>query len=47
MSTTGLPVEQDEYEGKKDKYIIFTYEDENPAAHADNVVTADTVYLQI
>ena len=26
---------------------IFTYEDENPAAHADNVVTADTVYLQI
>lgn len=47
MSATGLPIEQDEYEGKKDKYIIFTYEDESPAAHADNAVTADTVYLQI
>lgn len=44
---TGLPVEQDEYTGKKDKYIIFVYEDERPVAHGDNAVTADTVYVQV
>lgn len=42
-----MPVEQDEYDGKEDKYIIFFYEDEVPAAHADNHVTADTAYVQV
>ena len=47
LGTTGLPVCQDEYDGKKDKYIVFSYEDERPASHADNQVTADTVYIQV
>lgn len=47
LGATGLPVEQDEYEGKENKYIIFIFEDETPAAHADNRVTADTVYIQV
>lgn len=33
---TGLPVEQDEYTGKKDRYIIFSYEDEIPLCFGDN-----------
>ena len=44
---TGLPVEQDEYTGKSEKYIIFVYEDERPETHADNEVTSDTAYMQI
>lgn len=47
LSVTGLPVEQDEYTELGDKYIIFVYEDEHPADHADNAVTADTVYIQV
>lgn len=47
LGTTGLPVEQDEYCGAKNKYIVFTYEDETPASHADNQVTSDTVYMQV
>ncbi len=47
LGVTGLPVEQDEYTGKNDKYIIFVYEDEHPETHADNVITADTVYIQV
>lgn len=47
LGVTGLPVEQDEYTGKSKKYIIFVYEDEHPAAHGDNAVTADTAYIQI
>lgn len=47
LGKTGLPVEQDEYTEKKDKYIIFVYEDEHPAAHADNAVTDDTAYIQV
>ena len=47
LGVTGLPVEQDEYTGENDKYIIFVYEDERPESHADNAVTADTVYIQV
>lgn len=47
LGVTGLPVEQDEYAGHSDKYIIFVYEDEGPAEHADNKVTADAAYMQI
>ena len=47
LAATGLPVDQDEYEGKKDKYIIFTFPDERPGAYADNRPTADPVYIQV
>lgn len=47
LGATGLPVKQDEYTGQGDKYIIFVYEDEHSAAHGDNAVTADTVYIQV
>lgn len=47
LGVTGLPVKQDEYTGESDKYIIFVYEDEHPEAHADNVVTYDTAYIQV
>lgn len=47
LSITGLEVEQDEYTGKNDKYIIFTYEDEAPDNFGDNRPLSDTVYLQI
>lgn len=47
LSLTGLPVAQDEYTGPLSEYIIFTYEDERPAEHADNKATADTAYMQI
>lgn len=47
LGETGLEVEQDIYEGDSEKYIIFTYEDENPENFADNRATADTTYLQV
>ncbi|MCM1264315.1 MAG: hypothetical protein NC313_16515 [Butyrivibrio sp.] len=47
LGMTGLPVEQDEYTGHSNKYIIYVYEDERPEEHADNKVTADTAYMQI
>lgn len=33
---TGFPVYPDLYEGKEDKYITFTYEDERAALYADD-----------
>lgn len=47
LCTIGFPVEQDEYTGKEEKYIIFVYEDERPETYADNEVTSDTVSMQI
>lgn len=47
LSEAGLPVEQDEYTGKEEKYIIFTFEDERPESYADNRPTADTAYIQV
>lgn len=47
LAATGLPVVQDEYTGKADKYIVFIYTDEIPVLWSDNKVDADTVYLQI
>lgn len=44
---TKLPVAQDEYDGKEDKYIIFTYIDERPTFYADNKPAADEVHIQI
>lgn len=47
LKITGLEVCQDEYDGKKDKYIIFTYADERPESFGDNRVESDTAYLNI
>jgi len=47
LAATGLPVVQDEYTGKAEKYIVFIYTDEIPVLWSDNKVDADTVYLQI
>lgn len=47
LKPIGLPVEQDIYEEKEDKYIIFAYEDEVPEAYANNRPTADTAYIQL
>ena len=47
LGKTGLDVEQDEYNGNEDKYILFIYEDERPELRANNKVLADTYYLQI
>ena len=44
---TGYPVEQDEYEGTSDRYIVFTYEDERAALRGDNRETARTAYLMV
>lgn len=44
---TGFPVEQDEYEGSSDKYIVFTYEDERASLRADNEEQAETAYLMV
>ena len=47
LAVTELPVVQDEYTGKADKYIVFIYTDEVPALWSDNRVDADTVYIQL
>lgn len=44
---TGYPVEQDEYEGTNDKYIVFTYEDERPVLNGDNKEAARAAYLMV
>lgn len=44
---TGLDVVPDYYEGKADKWITFTYEDERPVQKGDNAVTWDIAYMQV
>lgn len=44
---TGYPVCQDFYEGKEERYITFTYEDERAALYGDNEELAETAYLQV
>lgn len=46
-NATGFPVAQDQYDGKSEIYIIYTYEDERPALHGDNEVLADETDIQI
>lgn len=46
-SQHGLECEEDEYCGKAEKYMVYTYEDEKPALYGDNQVLADTAYIQI
>ena len=47
LSSLGIPVEQDEYDGNEKIYITFTYGDERPDFFADNSPYADTVFIQI
>lgn len=47
LAATELPVVQDEYTGKAEKYIVFIYTDEIPVLWSDNRVDADTVYIQL
>lgn len=47
LSSLGYPVKEDIYEGTGDKYIVFTYEDENPSSWGDNSVLSDTAYIQL
>ena len=42
-----LPTAQDIYEGKEDKYITFTYEDERSGLDADDGWSETTVALQV
>lgn len=42
-----LPTAQDIYEGKEDKYITFTYEDERSGLDADNGWDETTVAMQV
>lgn len=46
-AVTGYPVRPDIYNGESDKYIIFVYEDERAALHADDEVQACTAYLRV
>lgn len=43
----GVPVEQDEYEGNKDTYCVFIYEDERPCFFGDNEVQNDITYIRL
>lgn len=47
QNTVNYPVAPDLYEGKEDKYITFTYEDERSALDADNEEQQTVAYLQI
>ena len=47
LAPTDLPVVQDEYTGKADKYIVFIYTDEIPSLWGDDGVLADTVFIQL
>lgn len=47
FATIDLEAEQDEYIGKKQIYVIFTYEDERPVYFGNNSVLAETAFLQI
>lgn len=46
---TGLDSSQDIYEGKMDKYITFSYQDERPDLYADNEPVSDMcdVYVNL
>ena len=46
-SITGLPVSPDEYTGKADKYIVYTYADERPVLCGDDQVLEDQVIINV
>lgn len=43
----GYPCKQDLYDGKSDKFIVFTYEDERAAYYADDEEQGVTLILQV
>lgn len=47
MKEIGLDAHESMYDGKRDKYIVFDYEDEQPIAFGDNKVTYDKVFIQV
>lgn len=46
-NVVNCPVAPDLYEGSKEKYITYTYEDERSAMDADNEEIQTVAYLQI
>lgn len=44
---TGLPIEQDIYEGAETKWITFNYAFEDPEIMADNKVLAEHTEIQV
>ncbi len=44
---TGLNVYEDFTEEKKEKYLVFTYEDERPVFFGNDTPKADTAYIQL
>lgn len=40
-----IPIEENEYMGKKDTYMVFSYDDERPALRADDKPYADRADL--
>lgn len=46
-NVVNCPVEPDSYSGNEERYITFTYEDERPDTHADNMVVTDVAYIQV
>lgn len=49
LNPTGLPVEQDEYEGEEDKYIVFSYANESPALSGDDMTLVEQgdIHIQL
>ncbi len=43
----GYPVEQDEYEGIGERYIVYTYEDERGSLWGDDREVAVTTWVQV
>lgn len=46
-NVTGFPVSPDLFEGKEEKYITFTYEDERAALYADGEEIATEVTVEV
>lgn len=47
LSGLNIDVSQDLYTGKKNKYIVFTYEDENGELYANDQPEKNHVWVQI
>ncbi len=43
----GYPCKQDLYDGKSDKFIVYSYEDERAAYYADDEEAEITVIIQV
>lgn len=44
---TGLEVEEDDYSGDKDEYIVFTYADERYTEYGDDIPIAETADVML